>query len=321
MYNETYEFPKKPDKKQIIKYTKISLMIVILLIAAGIVITSFYTVAENEQAVILTFGKHTGEVGPGLHFKLPWPIQTASFVPVKTMHKLELGYRSSNDGQDLTYANESKMITGDLNIINIDFFIEWKITDPVKYLFASDNPVNILRNVAQSSARLVIGTQKVDDALTTGKVAIQLEMLDKINLTLAAYDLGVVVDNVKIQDSQPPNAEVVTAFKNVENAKQEKETYINQAIEYRNKTLPEANAAADRIRRAAESSKESRINQAKGDVARFNEMYNEYIKQSDVTRTRMKLEMLESVLPGMQVYIDNGSGSVQKLLPLDSFTP
>lgn len=311
---------QKPIKhfpvKKIIRYFVLG---IVLLVFASVLFSSFYTVAETEQAVITTFGRVTGTADAGLHFKLPWPIQQVYHVPVNRTQKLELGYRTKSDGTTETVVNESKMITGDMNIIEIDFFFEWKIDDPVKYLFSADRPESILQNLAQSSVRAVIGGETVDNALTTGKTAIQTAVRDHMSASLEKYDIGIRVLDVKVQDSQPPTDEVIAAFKNVETAKQQKETYINQALEYKNQKLPEANSEADRILRAAESKKQERINEALGQVARFNSMYAEYVKNPEITRTRMYLEMIEEVLPGVKVYIDAGNGSTQKLLPLESF--
>jgi len=292
-----------------------ALAIVLLIVVS----TGFYTVAESEQAVVTTFGKVTSVTGAGLHLKLPWPIQARVNVPVNRTNKIELGYREIGDGYYESVDEESMMITGDLNIVNIDFFIEWRISDPVKYLYASEDPETILRNIAQGSVRSVVGTKTIDETLTVGKTQIQIEVKDSMLQTLDLYDIGVMVLEVKVNDSEPPTEEVAAAFRGVETAKQEKETSINQALEYRNGMLPAAQADADRILREAESFKESRIKEAEGQVARFDAMYTEYIRFPDITRERVYWETLEKILPGVRVYLDTGDGSIQKLLPLESF--
>jgi membrane protease subunit HflK len=236
---------------------------------------------------------------------------------------MQIGYSNSNDGKEnsktSSVLDESKMITGDFNIVNIDFFIEWKISDPVKFLYNSDEPSQILKMIAQSSARSIIGSKAVDGVLTTEKSIIQAEIKEKMVNKLIAYDLGVQVLDVKIQDSEPPTSAVIAAFKNVETAKQEKETRINEALAYKNKTLPAAESEADKLIRDAESYRESRINAAKGDVAKFNAMYTEYAKNKSITKTRMYLETIEEILPDVTVYIDSSEGGVEKMLPLKSF--
>lgn len=279
------------------------------------VLTSFYTVNETEQAVITTFGKVTSVETAGLHFKLPWPIQGVKKVAVNKTQKLIIGY----DANDNTIPSEAKMITGDFNIVNIDFFIEWKVSDPKKYLYNSDQPEYILKMVAQATARSIISSKNVDDVLTTGKTVIQAEIKEKLLKALEDYDLGIQVIDIKIQDAEPPTDEVLQAFKAVETAKQERETRINEANAYKNKSIPEAQSQADKLVRDAESYKESRINAANGEVAKFNAMYAEYEKNPSINKTRMYLETLEQILPGITVYIDTGNGSIDKLLPLDDF--
>ncbi len=314
----------QPEKKPPVKPGKFKFLLIIplLLIAASVIMSCQYTVEETEQAVVTTLGKVTSVESAGLHFKLPYPIQGVTKVAVNKTQKLQMGYKSDNEDKSYSstsVADEAKMITGDFNIVNIDFFIEWKISDPVKFLFNSDEPSQILKMIAQSSARSIIGSKDVDGVLTTEKSIIQAEIKEKIVSKLENYDLGVQLLDVKIQDSEPPTQQVIAAFKEVETAKQEKETRINEALAYRNKTLPAAESNADKLIREAESYRESKINEAKGDVARFNAMYTEYAKNKNITRTRMYLEAIEEILPGVKVYIDSSDGGVQKLLPIESF--
>lgn len=303
---------------------KIVLLLPVIILAAYVVMTCQYTVEETEQAVVTTLGKVSSVEPAGLHFKLPYPIQSVTKVAVNKTQKLQIGYASSNEAESYSesksVSDEAKMITGDFNIVNIDFFIEWKISDPVKFLYNSDEPSKILKMISQSSARSIIGSKNVDGVLTTEKSIIQAEIKEKIVTKLENYDLGVQILDVKIQDSEPPTAEVIAAFKNVETAKQEKETRINEALTYKNKTLPAAESQADKLVREAESFKESRINVAKGQVAKFNAMYTEYAKNKNITQTRMYLETIEEILPGVTVYIDSTESGVQKMLPLKSFT-
>ena len=305
-----------PMQWKIIKAIPAALAALIVLVA---VFSSFYTVTETEEAVVTTFGRHTATREAGLHMKLPWPIQSVYKVETRRTQKMELGYRQISDQEYRSVEAESSMITGDMNIVNIDFFIEWRISDPVKYLFQSREPEELLRNVAQSSARSVVGMKGIDDVLTTGKVEVQTSVRDRMSEILSVYDVGIVVVDVKVNDSEPPTEQVNAAFKGVETAKQEKETIINQALEYRNKRLPESQSEADRILREAEAYKAQRIQEAIGQVARFQEIYQEYAKYPEVTRTRMYWELMEDILPGITVYVDAGNGQVQKLLPLSPF--
>lgn len=294
-----------------------AIVIIILLIA--LVSSSVYTVKETEQAVITTFGKYTKTAQAGLQFKLPWPIQSVTLLPVNMTQKIELGYYSDNAGNYYSIPEESMMITGDMNIVSIDFFVEWKISDPVKYLFTAENPNGVLKNMLQSTVRSVVGTKQIDDVLTTGKIQIQSDVKAMLMEALVKNDIGLMVIDVKVNDSEPPTEEVAKAFRDVETAKQEKETALNQALEYRNSKLPAANAEADKIVRAAEAEKESKINVAIGERNRFLSMFNEYKNFPAITRERMYLEAIESILPGVRVYLDNG-GEVDKLLPLEDLS-
>lgn len=333
LLNKLMDLMKKPNvinfddlKEKVPKNNgklKFLLYIPALIIIISVILSCQYTVEETEQAVVTTLGKVTSVETAGLHFKLPYPIQNIKKVEVNRTQKMQIGYSNSSDdkGNSKTSSvlDESKMITGDFNIVNIDFFIEWKISDPVKFLYNSDEPSQILKMIAQSSARSIIGSKDVDGVLTTEKSLIQAEIKEKMVNKLSGYDLGVQVLDVKIQDSEPPTSAVIAAFKNVETAKQEKETRINEALAYKNKTLPAAESEADKLIRDAESYRESRINAAKGDVAKFNAMYTEYAKNKTITKTRMYLETIEQILPDVTVYIDSSEGGVEKMLPLKSF--
>ena len=281
-------------------------LILIALVLIFIVATSFYTVGETERAVVTTFGKVTSVNGAGLQFKLPYPIQDVKKVDMTTQ-KLTIGYTESGTAS-ISKEDESKMITGDYNVVSVDFFMEWKVSDPQKYLYNSAEPEKILKNIAQAAARDVMGSKTVDDVLTTGKVAIQTDIKDIMVSRLEQYDIGIQIIEVKIQDAEPPTEAVISAFKAVETAKQEKETTINIAKAYENSVIPEAQAEADKILKEAEAYKQQRINEATGEAAKFTAMYEEYILNKDVTRKRMYLEMIEDVFPNVDVYIDSGSG-------------
>lgn len=289
----------------------------LLAIVLVIIFTSFFTVGENERAVVTTFGKVSSVRSAGLQFKFPFPIQDMVKVDMTT-RKMTLGYESSEEGSEVS-VEDAKMITGDYNVVAVDFFMEWKVSDPEKYLFASSEPDGILKNVAYAAARDVMGAKGVDDILTTGKVEIQAQMKDLITERLDEYDIGIQLLDVKLQDAEPPTEEVNAAFKDVETAKQEKETAINVAKAYENSVIPEANAEADKILKDAEAYKEQRINEANGAAARFTAMYNEYILNPDITKKRMYLEMIEDVLPDVEVYIDTSAEGTLKILPLSEF--
>ena len=295
---------------------------IIILLAAFAVLTSYYTVNDKQQAVVTTFGKVTSIEEPGIHLKIPFGIQQVTLVDVNVLQKIEIGFRSSYDSSDIvTVTGESKMISGDYNIVNCDFFVEYKISDPVKYLYNSRDPGEILKSLAQSNIRNVISSYNVDSILTTGKGEIQAKIKEAITNELVDYDLGLVLTDIKLQDSEPPTAEVQEAFKEVETAKQDKDTAINVAQAYKNSEIPLAEAEADKLIRNAEFLKTDRINEANMQVAMFNAMYEQYRLNPGITKERMYFEAIEKVLPGAKVYIDTSdSSSTQKLLPLESFS-
>ena len=230
--NGTYSWsPNQPSKKPVDwkKIRNILLTVVVaiaLLLAAG---SCFYTVDDKQQAVVTTFGKVTDVTDAGLHFKIPFGIQQVEKVDVNVYQKIELGYTSTGEDIYATNTNESTMITGDYNIVNVDFFVEYKITDPAKYLYSSNEPEQILRNLIQSQVRNVVGSTSVDAVLTDGKENIQIQVKELVTQILAEYDIGLTLVDVRIQDSEPPTQDVIEAFKAVETAKQQAETVVNDA--------------------------------------------------------------------------------------------
>lgn len=288
-------------------------VIVVLIIASG----CWYSVGEQEQAVLVTFGKAESITTPGLHFKIPL-IQSVQKVN-STIQGMQIGYTGEEDNSTEYVENESLMITSDYNFVNVDFYLEYRVSDPVTYVYASRDPEEILRNVAQSCIRNTISSYTVDDVLTVGKLAIQSDIREDIMEQLQIHDIGLSLVNITIQDAQPPTSDIMLAFKAVETAKQGMETAINNANRYRNEQIPEAEAESDRIIQEAEASKSQRINEANAAVAIFNAQYEEYAKNPEITKLRMFYETMEKVLPDMKVIIESGDGSTQTLLPLDSF--
>lgn len=308
-------YEQKPPKGRGSKIVKRIILPFVLLLAAFIIAgNSTYTIREQEQAVLITLGTAQPVTTSGLHFKIPF-IQQVRKVNT-TIQGFSIGYVTDSEFSE----SESLMITSDYNFVNVDFFVEYKVSDPVKAIFASEEPVQILRNTAQSCIRDVIGSYNVDDVLTTGKNEIQSVIKERIIKELSIHDIGIQLVNITIQDSEPPTAEVMEAFKAVETAKQGKETAINNANKYRNEKLPAAEAQVDQILQNAEATKEKRINEANGEVALFNAMYEEYIKNPTVTRQRMFYEAMEDILPSLKVVINGTEKSVDTILPLESFT-
>ena len=316
--NSGFDDDKSSKIKKIIKITLSVEAVAAVLLC---VLTCFYTVDDKQQAVITTFGKVTNITEPGLHFKLPLGIQKVHKVGVNIYQKIELGYTTNKDGSITTNESESAMITGDYNIVNVDFFVEYKISDPVQYLYSSNDPELILKNLIQSQVRNVVGSSTVDSVLTTGKENIQMQVRDLVTAILEEYDIGLTLVDVRIQDSEPPTQAVIEAFKAVETAKQQAEAVVNEAKAYQNAQIPQAEANADKLLQNAEYLKQKRINEAIEQVAMFNAMFEEYANNPDITRSRMYYEAISQILPGVKLFINTGDGeTVDMLLPLDSLT-
>ena len=303
------------------KIKKTAAIVVVVALVLALALTCWYTVDDKQQAVVTTFGKVTDVTDAGIHFMLPFGIQQVNKVDVNVYQKIELGYRtdpSSPEGYTLI-EDESKMITGDYNIVNVEFFVEYKVSDPVKYLFSSYEPEKILRNLIQSQVRTVVGSTNVDAVLTTGKEMIQQQVKELIIGVLAEYDIGLMLTDVKIQDSEPPTEEVTAAFKDVETAKQGAETVVNEAKAYQNAEIPKAQAQADKTLQNAEYLKQQRINQATERIALFEAMYSEYVNNPEITKSRMYYEIITKMLPGVKIFINTSQGGVDMLMPLDDF--
>ena len=306
--------------KKLSRYLFLAVLVLLVLIGGS---TSWYTVDDKQQAVVTTFGKVTDVTDAGFHMKLPFGIQKVQKVDVNVYQKLELGYRTLNSESNAydIVESETKMITGDYNIVNVEFFVEYKVSNPVQYLYGSYEPKEILRNLLQSQVRNVVGSEAVDSVLTTGKESIQMRVKEMVTEILQIYDIGLTLVEVRIQDAEPPTQAVIEAFKNVETAKQTAEAVVNDAMAYKNAQLPKAQAEADKLRQNAFYLRQKRINEANEQVAMFKAMYEEYARNPQITRSRMYYEAISEVLPGVRVYINTGDSSdVEMFLPLESIT-
>lgn len=315
--NERNDTQNRTSRNGSRSYGKIAVVIAGLLILAVLSLESVYSIGEQEQGVVTTFGHASSVVTSGLHFKIPF-VQKVTKVNT-TILGFPIGYRSGGDdnASQEQIDDESLMITSDFNFVNVDFYVEYKVSDPVKYLYNSRQPKEILKNIAQSCIRNIISNYVVDDVITTGKSKIQAEIKEMIIEKLEEQDIGLMLVNISMQDAEPPTEDVIEAFKAVETAKQGKETAINNANKYRNEKLPEASAKADQITQDAEAAKQERVNEGIAQAARFNEMYAEYEKNPLLTKQRMFYEAMEEVLPGVKLIIDDGSGDLNKTLYLD----
>jgi membrane protease subunit HflK len=300
------------------------LLIIALLLLIGVgAWSAYYTVPSDSVAVVQRFGQYLKEVPPGLHFKLPLGIDRATIVPVKRQLKQEFGfttpgasdpYQSPRDGK-----RETEMVTGDLNAALVEWVVQYRISDPVKYLFEVREPGATLRYVSESVMREVVGDRTVDEVITIGRQEIEIEALTKMQALSTKYAMGISIDQVQLKNINPP-APVQASFNEVNQAQQEKEKLINEARRDYNKVIPLAEGEKDQRIREADGYRLKRINEAEGDVARFSALLAEYSKAPEVTRRRIYIETLQDVMPGIRskIIIDEQARSILPLLNLDS---
>lgn len=315
-FRSTYQKPNMPEITPATVKKIIIGIVVILTLLFGF--SMFYTVQEEEYAAIITFGKYTGEqTEAGLYFKVPYPIQKIVKVPAKLTQKISIGFREDSKGNFRVIEEEASMITGDENILQADAIVEWKIGNVHRYLYNISDGETFLRNSATSAIRSVIGSQTLDYAITEGKAEIQALVTEQLKQLQLDYETGIHVIEVKFQDIEPPSGEVGKAFKDVTNAREEKNTKINKAHKYENEKIPAARGEAQALIENAEALKNARIFTAQGDVARFNAIYEEYKKNPSVTESRLIIETLEQILPNAQIFITDGKGNTVNYLPLN----
>lgn len=307
---EPHGYKENPVKKN----PKLIILVVVIILAFLCINQSFYSVKEQEQAILTMFGKVLRVDTAGLYFKVPF-VQDVHLIDMTT-HGIGIGYYI-DDGQNITVEDEGVMITSDFNFVDIDFYLEYKVSDPVAAYYNSTDPEQIMKNMALASIRNTVVNYTVDDIITTAKGQIQAEVKENLQKELQEKNIGLMVVNLSVQDAEPPTAEIVQAFKSVETAKQGKDTAVNNAKKYQSEELPKAEAAADKIVQDAEASKQARIAEAEGQVARFNEMYEQYKLQPYITKKRLFFEAMEEVLPDLKVIITDGN--TQQMLPLESF--
>jgi len=300
------------------------IIVLALLLLAGLgAWTAYYTVPSDSVAVVQRFGKYLKDVPPGLHFKLPLGIDAATIVPVKRQLKQEFGfstpgasdpYQSPRDGK-----RETEMVTGDLNAALVEWVVQYRISDPVKFLFEVREPSETLRYVSESVMREVVGDRTVDEVITIGRQEIETEALAKMQALSTKYAMGISIDQVQLKNINPP-LPVQESFNEVNQAQQEKEKLINEARRDYNKVIPLAEGEKDQRIREADGYRLKRVNEAEGDVARFSALLAEYRKAPVVTRRRIYIETLQDVMPGIRskIIIDEQARSILPLLNLDA---
>jgi len=294
------------------KITPVIIGVIVLWLLTGV-----YIVGPDEVGVVRTFGEFTRVTQSGLNWKFPAPIETANTPKVTEVKRIEIGFRSMKNGQYRTVEKESLMLTGDENIVDAEMIVQYKIKDPVHYLFKIVGPELTVRQAAEASLRTIVGRNKIDETLTTGKFTIQEETKLQLQSILDMYESGIHVVAVQLQDVSPPK-EVIGAFKDVASAKEDKNRMINQAEGYRNDVIPKARGEAEAMIRDAEGFRDSRIKRAEGDAAKFTTILKEYNKAKSITEKRLYLETMEKVLPDIEKIIvpDKDSGNMLNLLNL-----
>ncbi len=280
--------------------------------------TGVYMVGPDEVGVVRTFGEYTRVAQSGLNYHFPYPIEQVNTPAVTEVKRIEIGFRTLRNGQYRTVEKESLMLTGDENIVDAEMIVQYKIKDPEAYLFKIVEPELTVREAAEASLRTVVGRNKIDETLTTGKFQIQEGTKTQLQSILDKYESGIHVVAVQLQDVSPPK-EVIGAFKDVASAKEDKNRMVNQAEGYRNDIIPKARGEAEAMIRDAEGFRESRIKRSEGDAAKFTTILKEYRKAKSITQKRLYLETMEKVLPNIEKIIipDKDSGNMLNLLNLN----
>ncbi|MEE0815782.1 MAG: FtsH protease activity modulator HflK, partial [Desulfovibrio fairfieldensis] len=304
-------------------------VLLVLLAVVGLwLLSGIYIINPDEQGVVLCFGKYERTEGPGPHYAWPVPIETVYKPQVTQVLRSEVGFRSVGQsatfqqGQVRTIPEEASMLTGDENIVNVQFSVQYKISDPVQYLFNVSAPAALVRNAAEAAMREVIGNSQIDSAITDGKLKIQSEATQLLQQILNRYGAGIHVIAVQLQDVHPPQ-DVIEAFKDVASAREDKSRIINEAEAYRNELLPKARGQAAAMRNQAEAYSATRVRNAEGDASRFDALRVEYEKAPKVTKQRLYYETMEDILAGAgEKVLMDGAAAARALpyLPLPSLS-
>jgi len=307
-----------PNIAAFLKRTRLIFVIIFLLVTLWSMV---FQVGTEEVGVITRFGKYVRTVNPGLNLKMPFA-EDVFKVPVERQQKLEFGFRTLAAGVNSEYTrqgtkDESLMLTGDLNLADVEWVVQYRIDNAYNYLFKVRNPETTMRDISESAMRQIVGDRTVNEVLTIGRTEIGGRLEELIQKICNDYSMGIKIEQVVLQDVNPPDP-VKAAFNAVNEAQQEKETLINQARSEYNKVIPRASGQAEETIQKAEGYATERVNRAKGETARFNELYNEYIKATEVTKRRIYLETMSEILPrlGNVVVTDDKGNNVLPLLQM-----
>ena len=315
---QEYRFPNRPNfdlqiSPRVIYYALGVLLLLWLL-------SGIYIVNPAEQAVVFRFGESIGVEGSGIHYHLPRPLERVELERVTEVKRIEIGFRTVAVEPNPRYQKvlrESLMLTGDENIVDVELIVQYRIRNIESYLFNVENQTEAIRSVSEAALRYVIGQHAIDEALTEGKLQIQEEIHQQVQEVLDLYQIGLRVDQVKLQTVSVPK-EVDHAFKDVASAREDRERLRNEAEAYRNDIIPRTRGEVERMLREAEAYTVERVKRGQGDADRFLEILKEYRKAQDVTETRLYLETMEKILPDIQKYIveSDGTGGILNVLQL-----
>lgn len=316
-------------KKKFNLSPKLIIILILVIAVACILSTSFFVVDQTEQAVILRFGKYNRTVGPGLQTKLPFGIDKSYNVETQVVQTMSFGFRSATAGNTYGtgtsytyngYASESTMLTGDLNIVDVKWIVQYKIDDPNKWLFSVNNPEQTLSDVSRSVINQLVGDLPILSIMTSERTTIEVEAEQLMQDTLDSYNMGVKIVTVKLQDIVPPEGDVQDAFEDVNKAIQDMNKYINEGKENYNSTIPSAQGEASKIIQEAQGYASERINTAKGDVARFESVKAEYEKSKEVTSKRLYIETMEEILSDAEGTVTLIDERLENFLPIANIT-
>ncbi|MDQ3191469.1 MAG: FtsH protease activity modulator HflK [Bacteroidota bacterium] len=321
MSDYQFEEFKMPEVfKKALKNIKLIILVLILVIIG---FGAFFQIKPEEVGVITRYGKYSRTLESGLNLKIPF-LETLYKIPVERQQKQEFGFRTTSAGVQSTYTKsgtreESLMLTGDLNLADVEWVVQYRIDNPYNFLFKVRNPEKTLRDISEAAMRQVVGDRTVNEVITVGRTEVASKVQEVIQTLCTEYSLGIKVDQVVLQDVNPPD-QVKAAFNAVNQAEQEKETLINQAKSEYNKVIPKASGQAKETIQMAEGYALERVNNAEGEVARFNDIYKEYIKAPEVTKKRIYLETMSNVIPklGQKIITDKGGNNVLPLLQMNN---
>jgi membrane protease subunit HflK len=302
------------------------IVIVLLLLWLG---SGFYVVGPGERGVVLLFREAMEQTEPGLRYRLPWPIQSHEVVDIAQVRRVEVGFRTADLGMDRsgggnarTVPQEALMLTGDENIVELQFFVQYRIQDPVKFLFGASEPEGILHTSAEVALRSAVGRNTIDYTMTDGRVEVQEQAKTALQELLEAYQTGLLVTEARLLVVDPPS-EVRDAFHDVVRALEDRDRLVKEADGYREDVVPKARGEAAQMIQQAEGYKAQRVIRAQGDAERFLKILAEYDKAKTITRDRLYLESIERIMPNMEKFIldSGGKSGVLPLLPLKGLTP